>query len=151
MSDPGDEDPAIAPALPPRVPTAIQRFADGLAASYGGPVYVVGSGIDRIHLWPGDFGYLSDLDLRCLVSRDDLERLFGPRTIRNDNPAGHCHQDIAQMREQLKQSRRLSRALQMRVDFQLQALPLRTKYTDRPRLRADTLPDEFFAAGLGDP
>jgi hypothetical protein len=153
MHDPGDEAPAPpAPAPDPlRLCGALRRFADGLASAYGGPIYLVGSGVDRIHLWPGDYGYHHDLDLRCLVPRAQLELLFGPRAIRNDNPAGHCHQDIAQMREQLKQSRRLSRALQMRVDFQIQTVPVRTRYAHLPRLRVDTLPDELFTAGLGEP
>ena len=100
------------------------------------PVYLVGSGLGTFRLWP-DYGYMHDLDLRCVIRQHDVERLFGKKDVL-----------IPMLREQLKQSRRLSRVLYCRVDFQFQTST--SRYEGKPRERIDTMPDELFDAGLND-
>ena len=58
--------------------------------------------------------------------------------------------ELAPGREQLKQSRRLGRRFRCNVDFQIQTEEEASRYPGKPRLRLDAIPDEVFAAGLGD-
>lgn len=123
--------------------------ANYLAMSYGGPVYLVGSMLTSPT--PGD------IDLRCLISREDAETWFGERPFLGGNEwsAGQ----FAIKREELKQSRRMTRrwrcVVGLRIDFQFQALPCGESaepvQDDRPRLRIDRVPDWMLHAGRGDP
>lgn len=125
--------------------------ANNLAMAYGGPLYLVGSMLTSED--PGD------CDLRLQLTRDDLEMWFG-----TDFDKGHIEWSPGKWRlerEQLKQSRRLSRRWRgypcRRFDFQFQStlfsdstgLPIMRE--DRPSLRLDTVPLKYFDAGRGDP
>jgi hypothetical protein len=157
MNDPGDEhiDPCPVPVVDEYQCALrnLRRLATGQAGAYGGPVYLVGSGVGEFRLWP-DYGWLRDLDIRCIVTPAIAEGLFGPHDIVAGDLYAYSAQAIAMTREQLKQSRRLSRALHCRVDFQFQVqsdpIACPPRYIGKPRLRLDTLPDVVFSAGLGD-
>ncbi len=129
--------------------------ANHLAIQFGGPLYLVGSALTS--LTPGD------IDLRLLLDRSDCEAAWGERF-------DHCdlewsHGKLARHREELKQSRRLTRRWRggtiagvRRFDFQFQ-VGLFTDAPDRhpvmpekPFLRLDTIPiDILLDAGRGDP
>lgn len=83
------------------------------------------------------------------LAEHDLARLFGRDRGGDGWQTGE--RDLRRMREQLKQSRRLSRVLRANVDFQIQTLAEFTAHEHRPRLRLDGVPDETLEAGLGDP
>lgn len=126
--------------------------ANSLAVAYGGPLYLVGSVLTSLE--PGD------IDLRLQLGRDDLETWFG-----KDFDSHGLEWSAAKWRlerEQLKQSRRLTRRWRggcpaWRFDFQFQStlfsdldgLPIMRE--NKPHLRLDTVPLGFFAAGRGDP
>lgn len=132
--------------------------ANYLAISYGGPLYLVGSCLTS--LTPGD------IDLRLMLAREDCEAMWGDRFDHSDlewSPGKlACH------REELKQSRRLTRRWKggagfggcvRRFDFQFQSAlfsddpdrhPIMRE--DRPALRLDAIPiDILLDAGRGDP
>ena len=130
--------------------------ANHLAIAYGGPLYLVGSAL--ISLTPGD------IDLRLLLDRADCEAMWGRRFDHSD--IEWSHGKIARHREELKQSRRLTRRWlggaglggARRFDFQFQT-GLFTDDGDRhpvmpekPFLRLDTIPLAILLdAGRGDP
>ena len=148
MHDPGDEDaPPVARIEEPRPPADwflvnIKRSANALACRLGGPVYLVGSALDVLN--PADF------DVRVLLREADLLRLFGKSMMRNGDWTDWTERDVRMGREQLKQSRRLSRRLRCNVDFQIQSEVDFKRYEGRPRLRLDTVPLETFEVGFGD-
>lgn len=126
--------------------------ANSLAMAYGGPLYLVGSVLTSLE--PGD------IDLRLCLERADMEALFGgdieTRGLEWSNAVWRRE------REQLKQSRRLTRRWRggcpaWRFDFQFQValmsestgLPIMRE--EKPNLRLDTVPLSYFAAGRGDP
>lgn len=125
--------------------------ANSLAMAYGGPLYLVGSVLTSLE--PGD------VDLRLQLTRDDLECWFG-----KDFDSHGLEWSPAKWRlerEQLKQSRRLTRRWRggcpaWRIDFQFQStlfsdidgLPI---MREGPSLRLDTVPLSYFAAGKDDP
>lgn len=131
--------------------------ANHLAIAYGGPLYLVGSALTS--LTPGD------IDLRLLLDRADCEAMWGERFDHSDlewSPG-----KLARHREELKQSRRLTRRWRggsglgyaRRFDFQFKCA-LFTDSDDRhpvmpddkPFLRLDTIPiDILLDAGRGDP
>lgn len=125
--------------------------ANSLALAYGGPLYLVGSVLTSLE--PGD------IDLRLMLEHADMEALFGgdfePRGLEWSNAKWRLE------REQLKQSRRLTRRWRggcpaWRFDFQFQCtlfsdingLPI---MREGPHLRLDSVPLSYFAAGRGDP
>lgn len=124
--------------------------ANSFAMAYGGPLYLVGSMLTSLE--PGD------VDLRLQLGREDLELWFGKDFDSHgiDWAPGRWRLE----REQLKQSRRLSRMWRgypcRRFDFQFQStlfsefdgLPI---MREGPFLRLDTVPLHYFAAGRGDP
>jgi hypothetical protein len=130
--------------------------ANHLAIAYGGPLYLVGSALTS--LMPGD------IDLRLLLDRADCEAMWGRRFDHGglEWSAGK----LARHREELKQSRRLTRRWKggaipcgvRRFDFQFQSA-LFTDAEDRhpvmperPFLRLDTIPMHILLdAGRGDP
>lgn len=142
-----------APELTPRERAEMfaLRFrgtANSYALGYGGPVYLVGSMLTS--LAPGD------IDIRCLIAREDVELWFGADADRTGSPEWSPGA-FAMHREMLKQSRRLTRRWKMgRFDFQFQ-VALFSDITgepiqdDRPRLRLDAVPLEMLAAGRGEP
>lgn len=130
--------------------------ANHLAIAYGGPLYLVGSALTS--LTPGD------IDLRLLLDRVDCEAMWGEKFDHGDldwSPG-----KLARHREELKQSRRLTRRWRggafngvRRFDFQFQT-GLFTDAADRhpvmpddkPFLRLDVIPmDILLDAGRGDP
>lgn len=134
-----------------------QGQANGLAMMFGGPLYLVGSMLTSAE--PGD------IDIRCMLTREDAEAMFGEdagRVGAEWSPA-----QFALHREELKQSRRLTRRWgarwqpkhHSRIDFQFQlglmsdvdGLPIFGDADARPRLRLDKVPTSYFAAGRGDP
>lgn len=126
--------------------------ANHLAFQFGGPVYLVGSYLHAEN--PGD------IDLRCMIEREDADLWFGK------DADGHgidwTPGSFARCREELKQSRRLTRrwkpgdTTRNRIDFQF-LIVLFSDITgepiqdDRPRIRLDTVPLEMLRAGRGDP
>lgn len=159
--DPGDEDDAAIGV--PMTPLEHARLfalrfrgnANHLAIAYGGPLYLVGSALTS--LTPGD------IDLRLLLDREDCVAMWGQRFDNSDLEwsAGK----LARHREELKQSRRLTRRWKggaglgvRRFDFQFQC-GLFTDTEDRhpvmreqPFLRLDTVPIGILLdAGRGDP
>lgn len=146
--DTGDEHAA------PAAPTAIapeplaswfhwtsRKMVDALACRLGGPVYLCGSALTLAHP--------SDVDLRMPLDEPDLRRLFGRDRGGDGWETGE--RAMRRMREQLKQSRRLSRVLRANIDFQIQTAAEWAAHEHRPRLRLDGVPDDVLAAGLGDP
>lgn len=161
MNDPGDEhaEPAIAP--PDRVAMFARCYRalfNETAIMFGGPLYLVGSILTSET--PGD------IDLRLQLDRATCilywgEKFAGPSW---EAPKGW----IARKREELKQSRRLTKVIgrggRGRVDFQFQCtlfsgcddlgngIAGRPIMRDgKPHLRVDEIPDHVFVAGRGDP
>ena len=128
-----------------------RAWANSYAMAYGGPLYLVGSMLTSLE--PGD------IDLRLQLTREDLELWFG-----KDFDSHGLEWSPARWRlerEQLKQSRRLTRIWKggcpaWRFDFQFQStlfsdfdgLPIMRE--GKPFLRLDTVPLSYFAAGRGD-
>ena len=126
--------------------------ANSLAMAYGGPMFLVGSVLTSLE--PGD------IDLRLILERTEMEALFG-----KDFDSHGLEWSPAKWRverEQLKQSRRLTRRWRggcpaWRFDFQFQCglnsdvdgLPI--MHEGKPWLRLDTVPLSYFTAGKGDP
>lgn len=130
--------------------------ANYLAISYGGPLYLVGSCLTSP--LPGD------IDLRLMLAREDCEAMWGERFDHSDldwSPG-----KLARHREELKQSRRLTRRWKggagfggaRRFDFQFEV----TLFSDdpdrhpimreKPTLRLDAIPiDVLLDSGKGDP
>lgn len=136
---------------------AFRRTANSYALAYGGPLYLVGSMLTSLE--PGD------IDIRVMIERGDIEQMFGENVdgIPSWSPATY-----AKAREELKQSRRLTRrwcrggwlfagrSWGTRVDFQFQisltgesGLPVMRD--DKPSLRLDDVPLSYFTAGRGEP
>lgn len=147
--DPGDEHVDGRPKPEPwHIATDFARTSmqmlNHFAVSYGGPIYLVGSALVDSNPY--------DVDIRCAIGKADWLRLFGEPYQR----AGCVAYDwttsrLAWGRDRLKQSRRLSRAYLRNIDWQVQRVEeLEHRYAGKPRLRLDTVPDEIFAAGLGD-
>lgn len=132
---------------PPPDPPASEWFAmvarttaNAIACRLGGPVYLCGSAMTLPRP--------SDLDVRVVLAEHDVARLFG-----RDKPANigeWSERELRRGREQLKQSRRMSRRFRCNVDFQIQTEAEAAAYEGRPRLRLDAVPDDVLAAGLGD-
>lgn len=142
--DPGDEldAPVAAPPAAERLAITMARTACALAVRLGGPVYLVGSALTE----PDP----ADVDVRVVLAAADLERLFGPRLVRGGRWWDWSEQDVRRGREQLKQSRRLSRRFGANVDLQIQTEDEARAYAGRPALRLDSIPAAAFAAGLGE-
>lgn len=125
---------------------AFQGNANDLACLYGGPLYLVGSFLSSLQ--PGD------IDIRCLLPREDLELWFGPDFDYQGVEWPPARFRLA--REELKQSRRHTRRWRRgRIDFQFQpalfgddGLPIQD---ERPRIRLDRVPPSYFNAGRGEP
>lgn len=127
---------------------AFQANANQLAMAYGGPVYLVGSMLRSVE--PGD------CDLRVMLSREDLELWFGKDF--ESRGATWSPAKWRLEREQLKQSRRLSKRWRgypaRRFDLQFQSalfsdidgLPI---MREGPYLRLDVTPLDYFGAGHG--
>lgn len=131
--------------------------ANHLAIGYGGPLYLVGSALTS--QTPGD------IDLRLLLLREDAEAMWGERFDHFD--LDWSVGKIARHREELKQSRRLTRRWKggaglgdyvRRFDFQFQVTlfsddPDRHPIMpDKPALRLDAIPIGILLdAGRGDP
>jgi hypothetical protein len=127
--------------------------ANHLALQFGGPLYLVGSALTS--LTPGD------IDLRLLLDRADCEALWGRRWD-HDGCEWSAGQ-LARHREELKQSRRLTRHWKggafpcgvRRFDFQFQSALFaadRPVMPDKPFMRLDTIPlNILLDAGRGDP
>ena len=121
--------------------------ANHLAFQFGGPVYLVGSYLHAEN--PGD------VDLRCMIEREDADLWFGKDA--DGHGVDWTPGSFARCREELKQSRRLTRRWKMgRIDFQLQ-IALFSDGTgepildDRPRIRLDAVPLEMLRSGKGEP
>ncbi len=134
-------------------------FGNGLAMLYGGPLYLVGSICTSPT--PGD------VDLRLCLDRATCVLYWG------DDFGGPSWEAkpgwIARKREELKQSRRLTRTFRgkgglPRFDFQFQCSLFKgcddvgngvlgepIGHDGKPRIRVDTIANEWFAAGMGDP
>lgn len=130
-------------------------FGNELAMLYGGPLYLVGSICTSPT--PGD------VDLRLCLDRVTCVLYWG------DDFGGPSWEAkpgwIVRKREELKQSRRLTRTFRgkgglPRFDFQFQCtlfselpetLGEPIGHDGKPRIRVDTIPNEWFAAGMGDP
>jgi hypothetical protein len=125
--------------------------ANHLALAYGGPLYLVGSMLTS--LTPGD------IDLRLMLDRQDIVALYGEDWDKSalEWSAGK----FMLHREELKQSRRLDRRWRhafgpQRFDFQIKCglfsdvsgLPI---MEDKPHVRLDAVPLDYFRAGRGDP
>lgn len=130
--------------------------ATHLAYQFGGPVYLVGSALTSPK--PGD------IDIRLVIAREDAVTFFGDRCD-DSTPFDWPPGKHLKHREELKQSRRMTRGWSgtlltlfgaMRVDFQFQiglfndtsGLPI---FDDKPRIRLDAMPLEYFDAGRGAP
>lgn len=118
-------------------------LANTFAMSYGGPVYLVGSALRKND--PPDF------DVRVVAPDADLERLYGQDNERRREQGGWSRWHWLRAYDRLKQSRRLSRALGVNVDFQVQSQADDDRHEEYPRYRLDFTPDGFFEAGLTDP
>lgn len=126
--------------------------ANHLAFQFGAPLYLVGS-----YLHAGEPG---DIDIRCLIAREDIEAWFGADC--DGVGADWTPGSFKRCREELKQSRRMTRRWNRpdrpptRIDFQFQ-IALFSDETgepiqdDRPRLRLDAVPNEMLRAGRGEP
>lgn len=116
--------------------------ANALACRLGGPVYLCGSALS---VWrPADY------DVRVVLAEHDMARLFGRERLQGGDVFDWSERDLRRGREQLKQSRRLSRRFRCNVDFQIQTEAEHAAHEGRPRLRLDTVPDDVLAAGMGD-
>jgi hypothetical protein len=117
-------------------------LANGLAARYGGPLYLVGSA-----LWLSE---PNDFDVRVVLSEHDADRLFGEvKPVEWIDGIPIQPQWMRILREELKQGRRAARVLGVNVDFQFQSFE-RFIRQDGPRLRLDSHPKFFFLAGMTD-
>ena len=120
-----------------------QGLASSLTSRYGGPIYLVGSALVKPAPLAGDY------DVRVLLENADIERLFG-------TDLSYAEGDLTSvrrwrwLREELKQARRMSRAMRVNIDFQFQHAQHQARYAGKPRLRLDKATDEYLAAGLGD-
>mgnify|MGYP000691666642 CR=1 FL=1 len=145
--DTGDEHAPPAPPSPPDPPASewfclsARGTANAIACRLGGPVYLTGSALTQARP--------ADVDVRVVLADHDLARLFGKEKPRDD-VFDWSERDLRRGREQLKQSRRLSRRFRCNVDFQIQTEAEHAAHEGRPRLRLDTVPDEALGAGLGD-
>lgn len=135
----------------------MRGFGNELAMLFGGPLFLVGSMLTSES--PGD------VDLRLCLDRETCVLYWGADF---DGPAWDSKPGwFARKREELKQSRRLTRTFgrkARRIDFQFQCT-LFSGDTDhlgngitgvliddgRPRIRVDTVPNDLFAAGRSDP
>lgn len=155
--DSGDEQPPTPLDRGQAFARCMRGFGNELAAMFGGPLYLVGSMLTSDA--PGD------IDLRLMLDRETAilywgEGFDGPSW--DGKPAW-----FARKREELKQSRRLTRTFgrgRHRIDFQFQ-VTLFGNCDDRgngidgspimrgtkPFLRVDTVPDALFTAGRGEP
>lgn len=163
MNDPGDEQHEQLRAPPTPFERAemfarmMRGFGNELAAMFGGPLYLVGSVLTS--LTPGD------IDLRLMLDRETHVLYWGEDF---GGPAWDGRPGwFARKREELKQSRRLTRTFGRkirRIDFQFQCtlfggcddlgngiIGAPIMRGDKPFLRVDTVPDELFAAGRGEP
>lgn len=145
----------------PPPPTPLERaemfarcmrgFANEYAMLFGGPLYLVGSYLTASH--PGD------IDLRLMLDRETCVLYWGEDF---GGPSWDAKPGwFARKREELKQSRRLTRTFgrgRYRIDFQFQCTlfseispgePI--GYEGKPKIRVDTAPNELFAAGTGEP
>lgn len=116
---------------------------DSLASLYGAHLYLVGSSLTSET--PGDY------DIRIPLSEEDQARLFGKdTTIPEGATASNFH--WRKWREELKQSRRLSRRLrfQYRVDIQFTS-PEAFAANPKPKLQLDQATEDFLLAGFGEP
>lgn len=120
----------------------ISGLANTYAASYGGPLYLVGSALTC----PDPF----DFDLRVVIGEADMLRLFGANERTPENPWSERQMRMAY--DRLKQSRRLSRIYGglAFIDFQVQSEASQEGYSDKPRRRLDTIPNWVWRAGLSD-
>lgn len=137
---------------------AFRGQANNLAFAYGGPLYLVGSMLTS----PSP----ADIDLRLLIERADLDLWFGADWdgIGSDWNAA----SLARCREELKQSRRMTRRWARRpnsnhvpfgarrIDFQFQTALFSDEtgepiQDERPRLRLDAVPFDMLRAGKGEP
>jgi hypothetical protein len=120
---------------------AFQGCANACAMSYGSPVYLVGSALEKPD--PSDF------DIRVPMAEADLARCFG-KDQRQRGPDDLWPARRWKMaREQLKQCRRYSRIFSVNVDFQFQTLEQAAGRQDGSRLRLDKATDYDLKAGLG--
>lgn len=133
--------------------------ANHLAIAYGGPLYLVGSALTS--LAP------DDIDLRLLLDREDCVAMWGEHF--DHGGIEWSPGKIARHREELKQSRRLTRRWKggagigdyvRRFDFQFQPALFSSVDPDRhpimregkPFLRLDSIPISILLdAGRGDP
>ncbi len=122
-----------------------QRLANGLAARYGGRVYLVGGAVTQEK--PRDY------DVRIVVPDAGFDLMFGDRlkettevkrTIGNQwFPA-----DWARGYDNLKQSRIMSGYMRRNLDVQVQSESEAALFADKPRVRMDAATDAFLMAGL---
>jgi hypothetical protein len=130
--------------------------ANHLAIAYGGPLYLVGSCLTS--LTPGD------IDLRLLLDRSDCVAMWGEHF--DHGSVEWSAGKLARHREELKQSRRLTRRWRggagfdgiRRFDFQFQcglftdAEDRHPVMPDKPFLRLDSVPMHILLdAGRGEP
>lgn len=118
---------------------AFQQNANNLVALYGGPVFLVGSGLTKEA--PRDW------DVRIVISERDRLRLFGDKDV--DWVDGFSQWGPARWRlemESLRQCRRMSeRYRRFRFDIQIQELEyVLYRYRHSPRLRLDSAPEDAF-------
>lgn len=129
----------------------MRGFGNELAMLFGGPLYLVGSILTSET--PGD------IDLRLQLDRETCVLYWGEDW---DGPSWDSKPGwFARKREELKQSRRLTRTFsrggRARIDFQFQCtlfsdidgMPIMRD--DKPFLRVDTVPIALFSAGKGEP
>ena len=158
--DKGDEKPRTPLDRAQAFARCMRGFGNELAAMFGGPLYLVGSILTSDN--PGD------IDLRLMLDRETAVLYWG------EDFDGPSYADkpgwFARKREELKQSRRLTRTFgrggRARIDFQFQCtlfsgcddlgngingLPIMRGDGSKPYLRVDTVPNSLFIAGRGDP
>lgn len=119
---------------------AFQQNANSLAILYGGPVFLVGSGLTKAA--PRDW------DVRIVISELDRLRLFGSKDT--DWIDGFSQWGPARWRlelESLRACRRMGeRYKRFRFDLQIQELDyVLARHRNSPRLRLDSAPDDIFA------
>lgn len=118
-------------------------LANTYAASYGGPLYLVGSALSE--------PYPFDLDLRLVVPASTITLIYGDDEREDGEPWSRCRLHMAY--DRLKQSRRLTRRyglLGIAIDFQVQSEDSAPRYATKPRRRLDSIPDWFWRAGESD-
>lgn len=126
------------------------KYASSLALMYGGPMYIVGSSLHK-----KTKEEISDVDIRCVLNEEDLDRLFGS-TEEIDERTMASTRELKIWREALKQSRRWWSNLpldhRVRIDFQFQTREeFESKAKRLKTLRLDGLPDDIFDAGRNRP